>query len=170
MRRLFPVLAFVAVVIVAVIATAGGGTTGDLETPGPLVPDASVERLDGTGTFALRDLTRASKPTLLWFWAPWCDVCNGEAPRIEQMARGAGDELRVVAIGGRDKAGAGREFVERHALRTPTVLFDEPMKAWDAYGLVGQPHAILLDRDGRERGRWIGAFDPAEAVEAARAL
>lgn len=44
------------------------------------------------------------------------------------------------------------------------------MKAWNADGLVGQPHAIVLDRSGRERGRRIGAFDPAEAVDGAWAL
>ena len=171
MKKLLPVLVFVAVVTVAVIATAGGGdATGDRETAGPLVPDVSVARLDGNGTFALRDLAGAPQPTLLWFWAPWCEVCNGEAARIERMARDARDTLRVVAIGGRDKAGAGQEFVERHDLRTPTVLFDEPMQAWNAYGFVGQPHAVLLDRDGRERGRWIGAFDPAEPMDAARSL
>lgn len=171
MRKLLPALVFVAIVAVAIVATAGGGdATGDRETAGPLVPDVSVQRLDGSGTFRLRDLTRSAEPTLLWFWAPWCEVCNGEAPRIEAMALKARGELRVVAIGGRDDAGPGREFVERHALTTPTVLFDEPMAAWNAYGFTGQPHAILLDRDGRERGRWIGAFDPAEALEAARAI
>jgi len=34
----------------------------------------------------------------------------------------------------------------------------------------GQPAGILLDREGRERGRWLGAFDTAEVLAAARAL
>jgi hypothetical protein len=76
----------------------------------------------------------------------------------------------VIAIGGRDRAANGPAFVARHKLRTPTVLFDEPMAAWDAYGIPGQPAAVLLDRDGHERGRWLGAFDTREVLAAARDL
>ena len=50
------------------------------------------------------------------------------------------------------------------------MLFDEPMAAWNAYAIPGQPAAVLLDRSGRERGRWLGAFDTAEVLDAARAL
>ena len=50
------------------------------------------------------------------------------------------------------------------------MFFDEPMKVWQAYRIPGQPGAVLLDRNGRERDRWLGAFDPAEVLAAARAL
>jgi hypothetical protein len=50
------------------------------------------------------------------------------------------------------------------------VLFDEPMTAWQAYRIPAQPAAVLLDRDGHERGRWLGPFDTAEVLAAARAL
>jgi hypothetical protein len=46
----------------------------------------------------------------------------------------------------------------------------EPMAAWNAYAIPAQPAAVLLDRSGRERGRWLGAFDTAEVLAAARAL
>jgi thiol-disulfide isomerase/thioredoxin len=104
----------------------------------------------------------------VWFWAPWCEVCSHEAPAIEQLAASARDELTVIAIGGRDKAANGPAFVTRHRLRTPTVLFDEPMAAWQAYRIPGQPAAVLLDRAGRERGRWLGPFDNAEVLAATR--
>jgi hypothetical protein len=86
------------------------------------------------------------------------------------MASEAGDQLAVVAIGGRDDAANGPAFVERHRMRTPTVLFDEAMEAWGAYAIPGQPAGILLDRSGHERGRWLGAFDTAEVLAAAREL
>ena len=60
--------------------------------------------MDGGEPFELRQLASAPTPTLLWFWAPWCDVCNAEAPAIERMAASAGERLAVVAIGGRDDA------------------------------------------------------------------
>ena len=171
MKRLSAALVLVAAVVIALALTAGGGrSTGDAETPGPAVPDLSVARLDGSGDFALSQLAAAKTPTLLWFWAPWCEVCNHEAPAIEQLAADARDELAVVAIGGRDEAANGPAFVTRHRLRTPTILFDEPMAAWESYAIPGQPAGVLLDRDGRERGRWLGAFDPADVLAAARGL
>ena len=162
----------VLVVVAATLAvTAGGGRdTGTADTPGPAVPDLTIPRLDGSGDFALGRLTVAETPLLLWFWAPWCEVCNHEAPAIERMAAQADGELAVVAIGGRDEAANGTAFVDHHRLRSPTVLFDEAMQAWSAYAIPGQPAGILLDRSGRERGRWLGAFDTAEVLAAARSL
>src|SRR5215204_5265023 len=91
------------------------------------VPDVRIARMDGQGEFALETLSDAERPTLLWFWAPWCPVCNTEAPTIEQMAADTRDDLAVIAIGGRDEAANGPAFVEQHGLRTPMLLFDEPM-------------------------------------------
>lgn len=171
MTRLIAPLILLAAASLALALTSGGGrTSGDAESAGPTVPDVSVARLDREGHFALSQLAAAKTPTLLWFWAPWCQVCNHEAPAIEKLAADAHGQLAVVAIGGRDHAANGPTFVARHRLRTPTVLFDELMAAWNAYSIPGQPAAVLLDRSGRERGRWLGAFDTAAVLAAARAL
>jgi thiol-disulfide isomerase/thioredoxin len=143
---------------------------GEDEAPGRPVPELTIARLDGGGEFALTQLSSAETPTLLWFWAPWCEICNHEAPAIERLASRARGDLAVVAIGGRDDDANGPAFVERHGLRTPTILFDEPMSVWEAYAIPGQPAGVLLDREGREHARWLGAFDPAAVVAAARAL
>jgi thiol-disulfide isomerase/thioredoxin len=160
MKRLLAPLVLVVVVVVALVLTAGRGSE-----PSP-VPDSNLPRLDGGEPFALASLADADEPTLLWFWAPWCSVCNGEAPKIERLAR----DLNVVAIGGRDEIANGPAFVERHGLRTPTLLFDEAMEVWAHYAIPGQPGAVLLDTDGVERGRWYGAFEPQLALDAAAAL
>ena len=160
-KRLIAPLVLVCLVVAALALTAGS----DDESPSR-VPDLNLVRLDGGEPFELASLADADEPTLLWFWAPWCSVCNGEAPKIEQLA----GELNVVAIGGRDDAANGPAFVERHALRTPTVLFDESMASWEHYAIPGQPGAVLLDTEGVERGRWHGAFDPQLALDAARDL
>jgi len=83
------------------------------------VPELPVARLDGDGEFALSQLASAKSPTLLWFRAPWCEVCNHEAPAIERLAANGGGELAVVAIGGRDRAANGPAFVARHEKRQP---------------------------------------------------
>ncbi len=171
MKRLVAALIVVAGVALALVLTAGDGDPSRSGAEaGPSVPVLNVARLDGSGEFALASLSAAETPTLLWFWAPWCSICNSEAPAIEELARSARGELSVVAIGGRDDAENGPAFADRHGLRTPLMLFDEPMRVWAAYRIPAQPGAVLLDRQGRERGRWLGAFDLELALEAARAL
>jgi thiol-disulfide isomerase/thioredoxin len=166
MKRLItPLLLFAGIGIVLAV-TSGG----DAEAPGQPLPELAVARLDGGGDVALSRVTAPGTPTLLWFWAPWCEVCNHEAPAIERLATNARGKLAVVAIGGRDDAANGPALVERHRLRTPTIVFDEPMAVWSAYRIPGQPAGVLLDRQGRERARWLGAFDPADVVAAARDL
>lgn len=164
MKRLAAALVFAAVVAGALLLS-GDGSRDDAPVPAVALP-----RLDGSGDLELASLASAERPTLLWFWAPWCSVCNSQASKIEALARETKGELDVVAIGGRDDLENGPAFVERHGFRSPTVVFDESMRVWRAYRIPGQPGAILLDREGRERGRWLGAFDTHLAVAAARAL
>jgi thiol-disulfide isomerase/thioredoxin len=164
-KRLVPVVVLIVAVVGALALTAGGD-----EPQAPAVPQVSVPRLDGGSEFALGELASSESPTLLWFWAPWCPVCNGEAPKVERFAAENGDEVRVLAIGGRDEAANGPPFVEEHGLESPTVLFDEEMAVWDAYKVVGQPVAVLLDREGRERQRWLGVLPTDEVLRAAGEL
>ena len=97
-------------------------------------------------------------------------MLKNEAPAIDGLAAEADEELTVIAMGGRDQAADGRAFVDRHGLQGPTLRFDEPMAAWNAYAVPGQPVGVLLDHQGRERQRWLGAFDPADVLAAARTL
>jgi thiol-disulfide isomerase/thioredoxin len=163
-KRLAAALIFVAAVTVALVLTVGGGEADERG-----VPALTLTRMEDRSEYALAALNDSDKPTLLWFWAPWCPVCGGEAPKIQQLAERE-DTLNVVAIGGRDDLANAPAFVERHGLTAPTLLFDESMQVWEHYRIPGQPGAVLLDADGRERGRWIGAFDPNLAVEAAQKL
>jgi thiol-disulfide isomerase/thioredoxin len=160
-KRLIAPLVLVVIVVAALVLT-----SGEDDAPKPAsVPAVTLPRLAG-GDFDLASLRSAEEPTLLWFWAPWCTVCNGEAPEIQRLA----GELNVVAIGGRDELANGPAFVERHGLTAPTVLFDEAMTSWEHYRIPGQPGAVLIDTDGVERARWHGAFDTQLALDAAREL
>jgi uncharacterized RDD family membrane protein YckC len=83
-KRLIAPLLLAAIVGAALLVTAfgaDGGATGNAETPGKAVPALSVARLDGGEEFALGGLASAQTPSMLWFWAPWCEVCNHQAPR-----------------------------------------------------------------------------------------
>ena len=166
-KRLSAPLILVVLVVGALVLTVDRGDGAD---PGPAAPALTLTRMDGTGDFELTQLASAETPTLLWFWAPWCPICNGEAPEIQQLGERARGKLAIVAIGGRDELANGQKFVTSHGMTAPTLLFDESMRVWEHYRIPGQPGAVLLDREGRERGRWLGAFDTNLALEAAQAL
>jgi hypothetical protein len=53
--------------------------------------------------------------------------------------------------------------VTRHGI-TFTTLWDESGRSWRELRIPGQPAAILLAADGREIGRWLGAFPEDEVA------
>ena len=44
------------------------------------------------------------------------------------------------------------------------MLWDEGFDSWTQLGVVAQPAAVLFSSDGRELGRWSGAFDEADVL------
>ena len=76
----------------------------DMESVEPAVvanplPVFSSTTLDGQ---SVTQATYEGKPTIMWFWAPWCSVCRGEAPTISEVASeldGSVDVVGVAALG-----------------------------------------------------------------------
>ena len=126
MKRLIPALVLVAVIVVALVLTTRGGEEEPATQRPPSVPAINVAHLDGSAEFALADLASAPTPTLLWFWAPWCPICAGEAPAIETARGGqrgpAGDRDR------RPRQGRQRPRLHR-ALRPQHP--DDPLRRAD---------------------------------------
>jgi len=101
------------------------------------------------------------KVVLLNLWASWCVPCREEMPALDrlQAARGGGD-FEVVAVA-QDRA--GRQKVEKFLADTRAAhirpYLDASMKSGRAWGVIGLPTSILIDRDGTEIGRLIGGAD-----------
>jgi thiol:disulfide interchange protein len=109
---------------------------------GGLHPEASLERLARQSPelgVALAD----GKPTLVEFYADWCEACRAMAPAMEAMER-------------------------RHRGQLDVVLLNVDNPRWqpqiDSYGVNGIPHLELFDSDGQRIGQAIGARS-AEEVE-----
>jgi len=115
---------------------------------GGLHPAAPLERLARQSP----DLTTAltdGRPTLVEFYADWCEACRSMAPAmeaIEQRRRGALD----------------------------VVLLNVDNPRWqpevDRYAVNGIPQLELFDADGRSVGRSIGARRPEELEALTTAL
>lgn len=103
------------------------------------------------------------KDAVLWFWAPWCEVCNEEAPGVSALARQYGDRVTFVGIAAHDDVAAMREFVKKYGL-TFTNLNDSKATIWAKLGIPGQPSAYFIDGEtGAAVGPVIGVT--AEGME-----
>ena len=122
----------------------GDGSTG--EAGAGEVPQS----LDFTGTTVTGDdfegASLQGRPTLLWFWAPWCPTCRGQIPQVQGLADDYEGELNVVGVGSLDSAEAIADF----AGDVPgiTHLEDVDGELWQRFGVTEQSSFVLLDEDG----------------------
>ncbi|MFJ9885168.1 redoxin domain-containing protein [Streptomyces sp. NPDC091287] len=72
-------------------------------TTAPVVPQAlrfTATTVDGK-PFQADAL--AGKPTVLWFWAPWCPKCKAQATATAKVAADYAGRANVVGVAGMDK-------------------------------------------------------------------
>ena len=130
------VLLLVAIIVVAVVWLEGGRPEGDLL-------DQMARR-----SLPLETALQNGRPTLVEFYADWCESCRTMAPSIETMQ-------------------------EQHP-EIDLVLLNVDNPAWEAqikrFGVNGIPHLQLFDGDGESLGQSIGVRQPQELEDLAQAL
>ena len=89
------------------------------------------------------------RPTMLEFYADWCEICREMAPAVLTIEQRYGKELDVVLVN-----------------------VDNPrwLDLIDRYSVNGIPHIELFDGDGRTRGRSLGLRSAEQLESLARAL
>jgi thiol-disulfide isomerase/thioredoxin len=107
--------------------------------------DFTATTLDGA-TFEGASL--AGKPALLWFWAPWCPTCAGQADHVSEVAAEYAGQVNVVGVGGLDQAAAMRTFVEDRGVGGFVHLSDESGEVWQRFGITSQSTYVVLDAAG----------------------
>jgi thiol-disulfide isomerase/thioredoxin len=90
------------------------------------------------------------------FWASWCEPCKLSIPLIEHYKTVHPDALVVSVDAGEPDALASRFAREKKMKR---VAFDSDLTVTHAFGVDVFPTMIVIDRDGKERAKWIG-FNP----------
>lgn len=105
----------------------------------------SAETVDG-GELVAADL--AGGNAVLWLWAPWCTVCNREAPEVAQALADLPDDVTLVGVAGRDEVGPMQDFVAEHALGKMTHVVDADGAIWASYGISYQPAWVFIDAEG----------------------
>ena len=109
------------------------------------------------------------KPTIMWFWAPWCSVCRAEAPTLAKVADqldGSVDVVGVAALGSVDEM---KTFVSDTGIENFSQLADPDAKVWGVFGVASQPAFAFISADGSIEVVQ-GSIDEDEILERAAAL
>jgi thiol-disulfide isomerase/thioredoxin len=140
--------------------------SGKASTPAAAVPEAlkfTGTTLDGK---AFDGATLASKPTVLWFWAPWCPKCRAQAEATAKVAGDYKGKVNVVGVAGLDKTDAMREFVTDQKVGGFPHLSDEAGAIWKRFEVTEQSTYVVLDAGGNKvfSGNLVAGDGLAEKV------
>ncbi|EKD61420.1 MAG: Thioredoxin-like protein [uncultured bacterium] len=103
----------------------------------------------------------AGRVILLNIWATWCPPCREEMPELDALAAHLGDvDFLVLPLCVDDTGIArGRQFFNDIGIRNLDLYWAESLRVQLAFGFVGLPTTLLIDRSSREIGRLQGPFD-----------
>jgi len=91
----------------------------------------------------------AGRPTVAWFWAPWCVVCRAEAPDVAEIAERYAGLVNFVGVAGLSELSAMREFVADTGTDGIIHLDDSSGEIWASYEIYSQPAFAFIADDGR---------------------
>jgi thiol-disulfide isomerase/thioredoxin len=137
----------------------------------PPTPVPSFSFADRAGhSLSLADFR--GRAVVLNFWATWCMACRKELPSLDRLqAKLGGSHFQVLAVS-IDKQGAAvvQPFYRALGLRSLAIHLAPTGKPPSLLSIEGIPATLLIDREGREIGRKLGAleWDSSAAVSALR--
>ena len=150
-RRLGLRSAVLSSVLLAGLVLFPGGLVGqDISLPlGTPAPDAALEDLDGNPVRIL-DYVEAGKPTLIEFWASWCENCEALQPQLDQIHTEYGPKVNIVAVAVAVSQSQRRvkRHVEDHDIGYP-YLWDGGGEAVKAFDIPGTSIVVILDGTGK---------------------
>jgi thiol-disulfide isomerase/thioredoxin len=126
--------------------------------PGDDAPNFIVTTLSGE-KITLSEL-KGNKPVYLKFWATWCSYCKVELPHLQSIYDQYGGDIEVIAInvGISDAIANIGKLYSENGYKLPTV-FDQKGTVTNSFGVIGTPHHILIDREGKIAYRTFLATD-----------
>ncbi|WP_305956020.1 TlpA disulfide reductase family protein [Pseudomonas sp. 2FG] len=132
------------------------------------MPVPEVKFVDGEGTpHTLADFK--GKVVLLNVWATWCAPCRQEMPTLDRLqAQLGGADFQVLALAtDQDGPQVVRDFYREIGIQHLELYIDDSARAISSLNAFGLPITLLLDRQGREVGRKLGAaeWDSPEVIE-----
>lgn len=187
LRRPAAVAAALACLLALTACTGDDATTGGPTTPQLKIVDAGENGLIAEGDRPpapqLSGTTLEDEPldvadyrgqvVVLNFWASWCPPCRAEAPNLIEVAEQTeASGVQFIGVNVKNAKDEALAFERKQGVPYPS-LHDQPGVLLTRFRkLVPQvpPTTLLLDREGRIAGRFIGGVTTRELLVPVQAL
>ena len=126
-------------------------------------PGAAVHTLDGAQT----DLARyiGKQPVLLEFWATWCPVCKELEPKMLDVAKRYGSQVKFVGVAVSVNESPKRVKLYAEKYHYPfELVFDTDGNAVTAYDVPATSYVVVIDKSGKVVYTGQGADQDLEAA------
>jgi thiol-disulfide isomerase/thioredoxin len=127
------------------ISSADATSTSAATKSNPAAYSFNAKTVKG-GNFSGHEL--AGKPAVLWFWAPWCAICRGEAPDLAALASSFKGKIKVVGVAGLGPVKDMKQFVAQTHTGNFTHLADVSGVIWQRFQVVSQPSFVFITSKG----------------------
>ncbi|TML39357.1 MAG: redoxin domain-containing protein [Actinobacteria bacterium] len=137
-------------------ATSGGSAAGRSAAGPTLAPSFSagdLRRPDGRVGL----LVPPGRPTVVSFFASWCDPCRRELPVLAAAERGAGGRVAFLGVAVRDSRSGALAMLDHAGVAYPAAA-DPDASVAGRFGLRGMPSTVFVAADGRVLGTVMGGL------------
>ena len=101
------------------------------------------------------------KLVILNFWATWCTPCREEMPHLDTLQSiNKLENLKIFPINvGKEKIEKAEKFFLELKIKNLNIYFDDTVKLANLFSLRGIPTSIIINKNGEEFARIMGALD-----------
>ena len=101
------------------------------------------------------------KLVILNFWATWCSPCKKEMPYLDTLQSiNKLENLKIFPINvGKEKIEKAEKFFLELKIKNLDIYFDDAAKLANLFSLRGIPTSIIINKEGEEFARIMGAID-----------
>jgi cytochrome c biogenesis protein CcmG/thiol:disulfide interchange protein DsbE len=131
----------------AVALAVGGRHLAAVEGAGNLDPSPVVTAAAITGGGSVRIPARGSRPTVVAFFASWCNQCRAELQVLQTYNELVGSQVSFIGVDFSDETSRIREVLRDTGVRFP-VISDRTGTIAGRFEIYGVPNTFFIDAAG----------------------